>query len=311
MKHITVLVPPGIRNIGNSFISLGAIRLIRKCLSYYDKFKVEEIEALETSNKLFNYPTKVLPEYNKKRIEDSDRLIVIGGSCLSRYFVNFFEEIKQLKVPKILLGAGFYEGIDKELELHKDLPFDFDYIFVRDQETWKALSQDGHYKNVISSIDLAFWLNLKPFKIEEVKPYSVVNIDSPERGIQERLYNEHENSVMSRNDSSKTSICNSEFGKKYNCFVAERPNEYLKLYANAEHVATNRIHTFLACILSGTSCQPFIDYTASYERFFLFKQIGLVIETAKIYTKKDYKKYLPKLERMKARTEGLLTDILK
>ena len=307
----TVLITPEHRNIGNAFINIGAVELIRKCLPYHDKFYIQIIEALDTGGNLYNYPTKVIPEYNKKLIEDSDLLIVLGGSCLSRYMINFFNEVKELKVRKILLGVGFYEGIEKEMEIHKDLPFDFDYIFTRDKETWEALSGNGKYPNVIDSIDMAFWLDLDDFKVKGVKPYSVINLDSPERGIQERLYDEHENSIMSRNDPAKTNICNSDFGSKYNCFVAERAYEYFKFYASAEYVATNRVHTFLVCILAGVTCQPFIDHTAGYERFFLFRQIGLEIETAKVYTQEDYKKYLPKLKKMRQKTEDALTNILK
>lgn len=302
--QIAVLVTPEIRNVGNAFINRGAFELIHKCIPF--TCDVHYIEALETSNVLFNYPTKCIPEYNKQLIESCDWLIVLGGSCLSRYMINMFNEVKQLKVKKILLGAGFYEGVEKELPLYQNLPEQFDWIFARDKETFNALRQDGKYHNIVNSLDLAFWLDVETYKIPNSKPYSVINIDSPERGVlRERIYKERDNSIMSWNDSSMTKVCNAEVGKKHNCFIAEKWYEYIKLYANAEFVATNRVHTTLACILADVPCQPFLDYTAAYERFFLFKQIGLEIKTASVY--KDYSEYKKKLSVEKELIESLLT----
>ncbi len=310
--QIAVLITPEIKNIGNAFINRGALALIDKIK--YSNTIIHKIEARETSNNLFNYPTKCLTEYNRQVIEGCDWLIVIGGSCLSRYMVDFFTEIGQLNVKKILLGAGFYEGIEKELELHKTLPEQFDYIFARDQETTMALIQEGKYENVYSGIDLAFWMDEHKdadLLSKNIKPYSVINIDSPERGgLQARLCAENKDHIISRNNSYATGICNAALGKDHKCFVAENWYEYTRLYANARYVATNRVHTLLACILFDTPCQPFLDYTSSYERFFLFKQIGLEVETAKTYSVDDYKPFKKVLEGQKFQMEEQLTSIL-
>jgi len=304
------MTTPEIKNIGNAFINSGGINLIKKSLP--KNSEVHYIEALETSGNLFNYPTKAVSIYNKKLVENCDWLIVLGGSCLSRYMIGLFEEVKQLKVKKILLGAGFYEGIEKELPMYKDLPEYFDWIFVRDKESFKALRQGGKYINIVNGLDMGFWLNMDEYKIDGVEKYSVVNIDSPERGeLQKRLTAKHKNAIISRNNSMFTHICNSDLGKNYNCFVAEKWFEYIRLYTNAEFVATNRVHTFLACIMADTPCQPFLDYTAAYERFFLFKQIGLEIEPAKVYTKKDYDVYKKKMETEKFRVEHVLSLVFQ
>ena len=308
---IAVMYTPELKNIGNSLINKGADILLNKTFGWKELHK---IEALETGNNSFNYPTKSITDYNKKIIEHCDWLIVLGGSCLSRYMINFFEEVKQLRVKKILLGVGFYEGLEKEMELHKDLPKYFDYIFARDDETAEALQQGGTYGNIYSGLDTAFWIDeykddLLPVKID--RNYSVINIDSPERGaLQERLCNENEDHIISRNNPYLSSICNSHLGKEHKCFVAEKWYEYIRLYANARYVATNRVHTFLTCILFDTPCQPFIDYTASYERFFLFKQMGLKLETAKKYMSEDYVKVSDILKWQKTKMEDKLTQVL-
>lgn len=308
---IAVLYTPEIKNIGNAFINRGAAVLIDKLFSNSEIFR---IEALESGGDMFNYPTQCITNYNKQIIENCDWLIVLGGSCLSRYMVGFFAEVKQLKVKKILLGVGFYEGIEKELPLHKDLPNYFEAIFARDQETAIALIQDGKYDNIYSGLDTAFWLNetkenLMP--IENKTSYSAVNIDSPERGnLQAKLCSENKDHIISRNNSYKTNIFNTDLGKNHKCFVAENWYEFIRFYANARYVATNRVHTFLACILFDTPCQTFIDYTASYERFFLFKQIGLKIETNKKYTVEDYIPYKKTLEAAKFNMEEQLISIV-
>jgi len=311
--RIAVLYTPEIKNVGNAFINGGGLALIAKArVTVPESFigdKIELVEALETSGNAFNYPTQAIPEYNRKLIESCDWLIMFGGSCLSRYTINLFEEVKTLKVKKILLGVGFYEGIEKELPLHKDLPLHFDHVFLRDKESYDAMKQE--YDNVYDSIDLAFWLDYYyvPDK-EKVTPYSAINIDSPERGIQEDLYKNYNNSYLVRNDPTKTSICNSDLGKNYKCFVAEKWHEYIKFYANASFVATNRVHTFLACILYNIKCQCHLHYTAAYERHFLFRQVGLELESGKVYREEDYIPIRATIKKRKKETEKLLTNIL-
>jgi exopolysaccharide biosynthesis predicted pyruvyltransferase EpsI len=303
---IAVLLTPEIRNTGNSFINEGGLELLKKCTPSDTVFYY--IEAVETSNDLFLYPTELLPEYNRKIIEQCDWLVVFCGSLLSKYAISMFDQLKTLKVKKILLGAGFYENINTELELYKTLPEYFNYIFVRDKESYDALKQE--YTNVINFIDLAFWLDVEKYKVSGIEPYTVVNIDSPENNaLQEVLLQRYPKAIISRNNPTFTHICNSELSKNYKCFVASRYSAYLKLYSNAEFVATNRVHTFLNCILAKVPSRIFFECKEGYERYFLFKQIGLTPIPGEIYN--NYEPYLAKLNELKLTMEDALTNILK
>jgi len=305
---VATLLPPSIRNVGNSFVTGGGLELLKKCTPSDTIF--QHIEAIETANDLFLYPTELLSEYNRKIIEQCDWLVVFCGSLLSKYAVSMIEELKLLKVKKILLGAGFYEDINSELELYKTLPEYFDYIFVRDTESYNALKQGEKYTNIINFIDLAFWLEVEQYKVSGIEPYAVVNIDSPENEVlQEALLQKYPKATISRNNPTCTHICNSELSKNYKCFVASRHSAYLKLYSNAEFVATNRVHTFLNCILAKVPCQFFFDCKEGYERRFLFKQIGMNLIPGEIYN--NYEPYLTKLNELKTSKETELTDILK
>lgn len=308
---IAIVYTPEIKNIGNAFINRGAKIMLERIFSEH---YIYEIEAFESGNDNFNYPSTSFTDYNKQLMESCDWLIVLGGSCLSKYLVSFFNEVKQLQVKKILLGVGFYEGIKKELPLHRDLPEYFDHIFTRDEESATALQQEGKYNNVYSGLDMAFWMNeyhdkLVPIKNE--KEYSIINIDSPERGaLQTKLCKENPDHIITRNNSYHTHICNGELGKEHKCFIPANWYEFYRLYANARYVATNRVHTFLNCLLTKTPCQVFMDYISSYERFFLFGQLGLKIQTGKLYTKEDYDQYAHTLTVLKLDYEGDLKHII-
>lgn len=100
----------------------------------------------------------------------------------------------------------------------------------------------------MQGLDLAFWLEVERYKIAlpDSKKYSVINLDSPEKAeLQDRLYTEHSNPIIYRNNPNFVHVCNSDLGKNNRVFVAERWEEYLKLYCNASYVATNRVHTFM------------------------------------------------------------------
>src|SRR5690606_27547163 len=119
-------------------------------------------------------------------LTEEDTLVVVGGSCLSRYMIGMFDQItSRYSCKKILIGAGFYENLQKEGSMYNDLPNNFDAIFTRDHKTWEILSQKGKFKNVHEGLDLAFWLGEnKKFLLPEVTDfshkYSAINIDSPE-----------------------------------------------------------------------------------------------------------------------------------
>lgn len=306
--QIAVLLTPEIRNIGNSKINFGGLELLKKCTPEDTIFHY--IESVETASNLFNNPAELLPEYNRKIIEQCDCLVVFGGSFLSKYAVSIFEQLKTLECKKILLGVGFYEDINDELELYKTLPEYFDYIFVRDKESYDALRQEDRYTNIINFLDLAFWLNIDKYKILGIEPYSVVNIDSPENiTLQEILLQRYPNSIISRNNPAATHLNNADICGSYKCFVASRCSEYLKLYANADFVSTNRVHTFLSCLLANVPCRFFFECKEGYERYFLFRQIGLYLMPGETYS--NYETYLTKLNKLKPEMEEKLTNILK
>lgn len=137
--RVSVLVTPERHNIGNSFINKGALRLIEKTVPVGTEIFI--LEAFEITNNLFKYPEKLFTEVNKSIVDKSDVLVVCGGSCLSRFMLNFFKELTTVKIPKLLLGAGFYEGYKQETKLYDTLPEDFDFIFTRDKDSHTTLRQ--------------------------------------------------------------------------------------------------------------------------------------------------------------------------
>jgi exopolysaccharide biosynthesis predicted pyruvyltransferase EpsI len=316
--RISVLYTPGIWNIGNEFINQGAKVLIRNVFGG-GEHKINNIELLETSSLLFNYRTDWATPYDKNIIKNSDLLIVVGGSCLNRYMKHIFDDIAKLGVPRILLGASFYEDHLKETKLYRTLHAKFDYIFTRDAVSYNGISDNKKNENVINGIDLAFWMQevlpkvIQPQYLPEEK-YVVVNIDSPENAkmqsdlIKAKKEKGFETVYISRNNPRMVGICNNDLGKEHPVFVAEKWYEYIRFYGSAQEVSTNRVHTFLVCLLLGVPVQFCHDVVkeGGFARHLLFEKLGIKLDSTKIYTSEDYKEFAGRLYEMKKNTENKL-----
>lgn len=287
---VTVLYTPSIWNIGNDFINQGARYLLGEIFSAWNEDEVYEVELLETANSGFNYPTNIIPPTAEKTLESSDLIVVVGGSCLSRYYTRIFEKISQYKAKKWILGASFYENINGEKELYKDLHSKFDFISVRDETTWKVLSNNGEHKNVYSGIDLSFYISdfyREYFELNERQNYSIVNIDSPEKGEMQRKFYK-ENSWLMWNNPTKIGHANNDNGKDKNIFIAEKWFSYVQFIAHAEEVHTNRVHTLAMCFLFGTPCTSFFGNDAVFARYYMFKKLGLEVVDGRKFEPSDY-----------------------
>ena len=317
---IAVLYTPGIWNIGNDFINQGAKAFIKNVFGGGEHI-INNIETLETSSLLFNYRTDWTTPYGRELIKNSDLLIVLGGSCLNRYMKHIFDDIAKLPIKKILMGASFYENYKTETELYKNLHEQFDYIFTRDAVTYNGISNNKEHKNVINGIDLAFWLSDRIPEIIQAEnfpeqKYAVVNIDSPENGkmqsdsIQAKKKKGYQDIYLSRNNPRQVGICNNDLGKNHKVFVAEKWYEYMRFYGAASEVSTNRVHTFLACMMLNTPAQFCHDKVEDFARYFLFHRIGMELDSAKLYTAEDYAKLMPALYETKKGLENKLKVIV-
>ena len=318
---VAILYTPGIWNIGNEFINQGAKILIEKVLKYSanPNIQIFEMETLETGNDSFKHKTPSISDYNQeilKGFEENDWVIMIGGSCLSRYMQGAFHHFLSCSpAKKMLLGAGFYENIHEEYELYKDLPEQLNAIFVRDKKTYDLLSKNGKYKNVFNSLDMSFWLFDKMdefLPIGKTKyPYTVVNIDSPEiSDLRDSIYNNGDSSILSWNNPTKIGVCNSDIAKNHKVFISEKYQEYIKLYGGATEVHTNRIHTFAICLMADIPCHIYFGTDPNYHRYYLFEQIGVKIYHDYKYDEEYYAKVYPVMQAKKNTIEGLLTKIL-
>lgn len=313
MVKIAVLYCPTIGNIGNEFINMGAEELLKKCFLNIPNAEITNIETLEIGNGSFMYPRDYLSPVDRVIVGEADLIFFIGGSCLAKYYVNIFEDLSKFKGKKFILGASFYEDVKSELELFKSLPNKFDYIFVRDETTWDLLSESGKYNNVINGLDLAFFIDSSKIpRLENRLENVLVNIDSPELGeLIDDLYYEHPSSIIVWNIPYKTEVSNSRHAKhNKKLLVAERGDTYLKNIANCKLIYTNRVHTFLTAFLFNTPCEILYGEPREYERYFLYRKIGLEIIRGKRYSEEDYAEPKKILEIEKQRMEETLTNLI-
>ena len=285
MKKVTLLCPPGLKNIGNDFIARGAEEFLKEC-----GYSITKVSLLNTSDSiLYAHASSYVSDYDKKIIKESDLLVFAGGSCFSRHLTMVYDQIcEEFDKNFIILGSSFYEhGGFLERE-YKDVSSWVDILFTRDRITWERLSNDGEHENVIRGLDMAFFMDVESvLPISSKRDYVVFNIDSPydicnelkERYKDEKFY-------ICFNDTSKIEMC----GKIKNTFVSEKWYDYIRFFAGAKKVYTNRVHTFLACFLTNTPCVFHKYKSGDHPRLTLFEEIGMRVVDGKLYTKKDYEK---------------------
>lgn len=310
--RVALLLPPEHFNVGNAFLSYGGQYLVKKVFNWkYRNFEIIPIEVLDTGISSFKFRSNFTIKYNEKLLDTCDWVIMFGGSCLSTYMKPIFEEIYQIKAKKILLGAGFYDKFHEEKYIYQDMYKYFDYVFVRDQITYNWISNFGKNQNIFFSLDLAFWLDnykeiLLPIK-DRIKDYSIVNLDSP---LNENLENEYraeiENCYIMRNNPHDIKLCN----QKDNVFIAGAWFAYLRFIANAKEVITNRVHTFVACIVFNVPCRFIFDSRGEYQRYFLIERLGITLKSGELLTFKQYKNMKKIMKNLRTKTESDLFNLI-
>ena len=311
---IAVLDTTGRWNIGNEFINNGLYNLLLDSPSgEHVNYDLVYFRQFESANERLNYPSDWMTKYNKKAINECDVMVMAGGSCLSKYHVKMFQKIRRdINIPIILTGASFYENIELEKDIYSNIFDLFDHVFARDHATYDALPDGNKHK----SIDTAFWIGdsrkRSVFRQGRLRDYSVVNIDSPENAkMQFDLAASLKGDIwLSRNNPSEMTIFNSDLGRDYNVFVGETLEEYVRFYGHAKHVATNRVHTFLVCLLAGTPVQFCHDVVTDFARYFLFHEIGMKLDSTKVVTPEDFKAYETILAVKKQMTADELHEVI-
>lgn len=244
-------------NIGNAFIDLGAIAILRTAIPNAQIAFASEMPRwfFGMSAKLArnSWPTDFYPKIDKAidiaSFTQCD-LVVFAGMAMCEEFILVngapIRALAERGVPVLLLATGGAEYTEKEKALYKNFlrqikPIGF---ISRDDRSYEAYSDcvEESYKG----IDCGFFLMdaYKPFHLS-LPPYIVLAFDSmpepyidPENRQIIRAHHDCWNPLPHHLISDKT-------------LISDIPYDYLALYANAEEVHSDRVHACVAALAYG------------------------------------------------------------
>ncbi len=231
-------------NIGNAFIDIGAMYILKKIFSNDNIIFSSEIPSWISCKKQIEYD-KI---FDISSFIKAD-LVVYSGMCMCNDFIEKVAPtiIRQVKkdVRYMILGGGglFYD--DEEISKYSKFLSDYPpYVFVsRDQLAYKYYNK--YSKHSYNGIDCVFFLNkaFKPSKLY-IDNYDIINFDSDRTNFKykrnKKVINSHHNFYY----RSPSNLCNEN-----NIFVSDIPDDYLNLYYNADNIYTDRIHTAISGLI--------------------------------------------------------------
>jgi hypothetical protein len=256
-------------NIGNAFIDLGAISILREAvpqahIAFASEMPrwffgySEKIAKISWSRKLFSRGKTLLPSMDNAldiaSVSECD-LAVFAGMAMCEEFVTVngpsVLALARRGVPILLLGTGGSLYSDEEKELFGEFLRQLNPVgFIsRDDLSYEIFK--SYVPNAYKGIDCAFFIPeaYKPLALN-LPPYTVVTFDSlpePDLNIKQRLLirAHHDCWGPLKNDY----VCND------NTLVSDIPQDYLTLYCNAEEVHSDRVHACIATLAYGRRAQ--------------------------------------------------------
>lgn len=285
-KKIVLLLPVGSFNVGNEFIGTGLVNLINSLFPQCNIFRFET----ERSKEIF---LKEEIDF----VNSCELLIYAGGSVIGDYCYTYVESINAIKIPKILLGAGFSEYKNENTEICNKFLNIFDYIYTRDDITYNFMKKIN-YKKVFSGLDLGFFVNDNINIPKETFKYSIDNVEVTTFPSNNNLTYKTENTYKSKNHvwcGKHPYICHGYW------------ETLVSLYANASYVETSRVHTFLVCILNGVETLYKNPNSINPDRHSLFCKIGLDL-TKETFVSKN--KFVKKIEIEKEKFKNEIGNFL-
>lgn len=293
-NKIALIKCSGSLNVGNEFINAGAKYVIEKLFPDCEILEYEFFDSAIKCN--WTHPSPALLDWTKKEIENECKMMFVASGCIiSKFTETVLNELSKIKVKKILLGAGSYQYNDFDKNLSRKLIKMFDYIITRDDISY---SYFNNAKNVLSGIDMAFFITDILKNPQYIGDYMLLNIDNAEDNLD--LIKKYKK-IFKRKAKNVYVIENTT--KPHNIedflYIGYWDNLY-KTISHAKFVVTNRIHTAVCCI---TNQVPFLylgnDDNRTTGRSSLFSKFDFKLLRDNEYTKDDLLYYKDKIKTVK------------
>ena len=261
-------------NIGNAFIDLGAMALLKAAAPYADVGLASQLPAWLFARE--HAPGKVLDVASVTACD----MVVFAGMAMCQEFIDVngpaVAALARRGVPVVLLGTGGLTFDDAEVAAFR--------AFLRAVEPAAFVSRDPRsfeaYRDAVrvarDGIDCGFFVPeaFTPFAVD-LPPYAVLNFDaqnapSPETPGLLQVFTHHE--CVGRIPPGRL--------RKPRTLISDLPQDYLTLYAHATEVHTDRVHACVAALAYGRRAR----FYGTTPRASLFTSVGAAGVTSALHS---------------------------
>lgn len=286
-EKIYILIKGGgyITNIGNAFLDIGLLYILKKAVpeaQIYVLSNTLEWTYYKIKNSFLNKLLKnIFPGiFNIQEFIKFD-YVAIHGACLGIDWFNCHGETLRKIVNNgaklIIIGGSLTDRTyknNKEIEIVKNhLGKLKPYIFIsRDQETFEKFKDIAEHS--YNGIDCAFFIN-DAFTPPTLKcdPFLILNFDkTSEPKIKDLYISKGVRIIRTHHSFILNKRAFFHYYTKNNIFISESPYEYLTLYANAQAVYSDRVHTCVSALCYNVPTRLFCNTG----RALLFERIGIM-----------------------------------
>lgn len=294
-------------NIGNAFIDLGSIQLVKaampECIihtfSGYPRIlfrsklrnplmisKVFESQAIKTVNRMMikilkrdrilKEPDNRVVNYFDLRSTVKSDYAVFSGMILWEKFIKLYKStfltLRKKNVKIIFNGVGGpYYSEDEIVKIRRFLKEIGLYAFVsRDEKAFKCYQDLAEHSH--DGIDCGFFINdyYAPPELE-IPEYVILNFDRlpiPRLKIVDKLV------IYTHHFSSEIYPSPKRYFTTPNAFISDSPDDYLALYSNTSATFSDRVHACVVTLSFGHPSKLFVGSDAEIlNRMLLFKKI--------------------------------------
>ncbi len=266
-------------NLGNGVISEGAVYLVKEALPGAEVTRVSNLSAYAVHSlresglnlvlrKIGILKPKYLDVYSFKPLLQELDLFIIPGCWFDKsniqYILPIIRDLKKLGIPYLVVGAGGGDYSEESklavLKLLREYPPTASIVRDSDAESmFSKLKVPTH-----RGIDLGFFINdAVPIPESRIKQdYLVVVSDRVQFS-----YPKQENVIYAHHNLSDLTVTSRVYRLLYSLvhrqlkrengfvFVSDILEDYLRLYARAKEVHTDRLHAAVVSLAYGTPVQ--------------------------------------------------------
>jgi hypothetical protein len=253
-------------NIGNAFIDIGSMELIRTAIPDSNIFFASEMprwffEYCPSENSLISRcfkKSKINNALDIAAVTECD-VVVISGMSMCEEFIKIngptLEKLSKNNTSVLFVGTGAEVYTETEKKACKNFYKKLNLLgFIsRDDNSYDSFSDSFPWSE--KGIDCGFFVAdaYKPAKLS-LQPYVVVTFDSiPEPVSVTQLHN-----VVRAHHNTLLCIPKNSINKK-ETLISDIPYDYLTLYANSVETHSDRVHACVAALSYGVPAKLYSD----------------------------------------------------